>query len=625
MKIGSKLLALGLVAAAVLCANFLAHRAPMRADLTAGKIYTLSPGTRTVLARLNEPITLDFYYSRDTQGLRVADKNFATRVEQMLRAYVRAADGKITLNVVSPEPDTPAEERAQSAGLQPVSAPGTGEPIYLGIVATLADQQKALPSLSPQRESFLEYDLSTLLHSIQQTKKPRLGLLSGLPLQGQPEMLMMQRRGTPAQLVAQEWAKSFALVTIEPNATALPADLAALALIHPQGVSAKLEYALDQFLLSGKPVLLAVDPSSLYFKREGGQSGMMFGGPQPNVSSDLPRLLKAYGVTYDPQKVVGDMELATPIQGPGGAPTSMPIYLTVSGEHISRNAVPTMQLDQLMLIEAGSFAINAAEGREITPLLRTSERAGTLASFTLQYTQPEQIARDLPVGKEALMLAALVRGPFNTAFPDGAPQDPLPASPAAATIPSAAHASGLKTGDSTLILIADTDWLLDDFSVRRDRFLNQEVIEPFNDNLYLGANLMEFLAGAPELIGLRGKSSPQRPFSVVTAMMSRAQDRYNEKLTDLEKRLSEVQTSLSEIQSKSGDGGGLVATPAMLAAIDKFEAEQRAMNRERRAIRRALVEDVNTLENKLLAINLVGPAALVSAFGWWFSRRRKSA
>src|SRR5690606_22606740 len=182
-------------------------------------------------------------------------KNYAERVEEMLRQYTRAARGKVTLNVIRPEPDTPEEEQATLAALQAQAVPSTGEALAFGVVATQAEQQKAIPALNPNREQFLEYDLSQLIFSVQQFDKPRLGLLSTLPLQAPPfNPMMMQQGGMPQdQFIISEWERTFEIVTVQPTATELPENLDALAVIHPQNVGDQLQFAIDQFLLSGKP------------------------------------------------------------------------------------------------------------------------------------------------------------------------------------------------------------------------------------------------------------------------------------------------------------------------------------------------------------------------------------
>lgn len=623
MKPGLKTLSVALLVLGLILVNYLASRLPLRADATAEHIYTLSDGTKSLLSKIEEPIVLDYYFSRSANGLPIQYKNYAERIREMLRQYVRASGGKITLNVVDPRPDTQEEERAGAAGLQPQRLP-TGETFYFGLVAIQADQQKEIPSFTPQRESFLEYDISELLYSVQTIAKKKLGLITSLPLQAPPmnPMMMQQRQRPTGQLVADEWAKTFEIVPVEATATSLPDGLDVLAVIHPQNLTPKLEFAIDQFLLAGKPVFVAVDPASQYFRRMGGQNAM-FGGPQPNVSSDLP-MLKAWGVNYNPQNVVGDLDNATSVQtGPGGV-VRYPIWLSLTEGSFSKQATMVGQLKSLLFVESGSLSVTAS-GRTVTPLIETSANSGDLPAMTLQFAQPDEVARQItPSGKKTL--AVLITGKFTTAFPDGAPkaEPPADANAKEPKVPEPAAAPALKdsTSSSTLFVIADTDWLFDDYSVERFNFLGTQAARPLNDNLAFASNSLEFLGGSKDLISLRGKGSSVRPFTVVRNLEIEAQKRYQDQLSALESRLSDVQKKLSDLQGKSTEGNRLIATPEVQKAIEDFQTQQATMRGERREIRKALREDIEFLENSLLAINLTAPVILVILFGFWFQRRR---
>ena len=611
MKIGSKALVVVLLLAGLVLVNFLASQLPVRGDATAGGIYTLSPGTKSILGKIKEPVVLDFYFSKDASGLPVSYKNYGARVQEMLRQYVRASGGRLSLNVINPKPDTPEEERATAAGLQPQSAPGSGDPVYFGLVALQADQQKTIPAFSPQRESFLEYDVSQLVHSVQQLDRPKLGLLSSLPLQAAPfnPIMPMARSPEPGQLIASEWERSFEIVRIEPSAEKLPDGLAALAVIHPQGVSPKLQYAIDQFLLGGKPVFIAVDPASQYFKTKGGGQ---FGTVSPSASSDLHDLFKGYGITYDPQNVTGDLDRATSLQvSASGQVARIPTWLTLDGPALNPHALPTAQLQSLLFVEPGSFRITSKPGVTVTPLVETSDRAGDVMGNTLAMLPPDQIDRQIiPSGKRTL--AALLQGQFKTAFPDGPP-----------LVASDPHQLKESKGTATLVIVADTDWLFDDFSVRKVNYFGTPAAEPLNDNLAFGGNILDFLAGSQDLISIRSKGTSLRPFTVVQKMEVEAQKKYQEQLVALEARISETQSKLSQLQGKASDGGRLVATPEMQKAIDDFQKQEADMRRERREIRRALREDIDALGNRLLVINLLATPILVGAFGLWFHRARR--
>ncbi len=634
MKTGSKAFALVLLFVGLVLVNYLASSIPVRADATSDSIYSLSNGTQSMLGKIEEPVTLDLYFSKDANGLPIAYKNYAARVQEMLRQYVRGSRGKLTLNVINPRPDTPEEEKATASGLTPQVSQQGGEQFFFGLIVTQADQQKTIPAFTPQREQFLEYDLSKLVYSVQQFDKPKLGLLTSLPLQGtSPDqmqmMMMMRRQPQPGQYIVEEWRQSFNIITVEPTAAELPANLDVLVVAHPQNLSPKLQFAIDQFILGGKPVVLAVDPSSQHFKRQANPQQSMMGGPQPNVSSDLPTLLAAYGVTYDAQKIVGDLENATQVQTGTGL-ARYPIWLSLRKANFNAKAMPTAQLNSTMFIEAGSLAPKTGSELTFTPLVETSAQSGDLPAMMLQFAQPDDVSKQItPSGKKTI--AALVSGKFKTAFPDGAPKDE-PAAPDAAKKDDAPKPAEAKSGEpalkeskgtSNLFVVADTDWLFDDYSVRKFNFFGQTAAEPFNDNLAFASNTVEFLGGSQDLITIRGKGTSLRPFDVVRGMEVEAQKKYQQKLTELDGRLQQVQAKLSELQGKKTEGNRLVASPEIAKAIEDFQKQSAQMRGERREIRRALREDIDALETRLLITNLLAGPILIGIFGLWFTRNRR--
>jgi ABC-type uncharacterized transport system involved in gliding motility auxiliary subunit len=282
-----------------------------------------------------------------------------------------------------------------------------------------------------------------------------------------------------------------------------------------------------------------------------------------------------------------------------------------------------------MFIESGSVAKREGATVTFTPLVETSAQAGEVASMMLQFAQPDDVAKQItPSGKKTI--AAMVTGKFKSAFPDGAPKDDKPADdPTKKDAPKkeepkpAGESLKESKATSTLFVIADTDWLFDDYSVRKFNFFGQTAAQPFNDNLAFAANTLEFLGGSQDLITIRGKGSSLREFTVVRKMEAAAQKQYQAKLTELDTRLQQVQTKLSELQGKKGEGNRLVATPEMTKAIEDFQKQQATMRGERREIRRALREDIDALENKLLVINLLATPFLIGVFGLWFYRNRK--
>ena len=196
--------------------------------------------------------------------------------------------------------------------------------------------------------------------------------------------------------------------------------------------------------------------------------------------------------------------------------------------------------------------------------------------------------------------------------------------PAAPAVPPALAAPPLKesSATSTLMIIADTDWLLDDV-IFSPQARQQGMLVPMNDNLDLAGNALDFLAGSDELLSIRGKGAAVRPFQVVQEMEATALNQFNARLTALESRLGDVQSKLSSLQAKRTDSGRLVASPEMQAEINRFEKDRAAIRLEQREIRRTLREDVNKLGRDLLWVNLLTTPLLVGVFGFWFARARR--
>jgi ABC-type uncharacterized transport system involved in gliding motility auxiliary subunit len=113
--------ALGLSALLFLFLNLFANNffLDTRLDLTKSRQYTLSAGTRAIIAKLGEPVTLRFYFSRKNASDYPATTAYAKRVRDLLGHYAAMSHGKIVLEDVDPEPFTPEEDRAVQAGMKP--------------------------------------------------------------------------------------------------------------------------------------------------------------------------------------------------------------------------------------------------------------------------------------------------------------------------------------------------------------------------------------------------------------------------------------------------------------------------------------------------------------------------
>jgi len=375
-----KLLSTVLLLAGLILAAYIAEQVPGQWDLTEENLYTLSEGSREIVADLEEPVQLTLYFSRSLEALPISVKNYATRVEDLLRQYSRAGGASLRLEVVDPRPDTEQEEAALRAGLTP-RAFADGSDVFFGLEAVQADTTASIPFFTFNRESFLEYDISQLIHQVQLLDKPVVGILSSLPIEGSASP---QMPGMPPQqpedrwLFLQELERTYTLRMLDLE-TELPDNLDLLVLLHPQDLPEARLFEIDQFLLSGNPVLAVLDPVSWHQRSREGQQQMMMGMPGGNHSSDLGPILRANGIRFSTTLVVGDPNLATPISVQQGAPpVRYPLWLSLAGPESTNPA--TASLSSLLFPEAGFLELDADSGLTLTPLPRWD--GGTMRRVT---------------------------------------------------------------------------------------------------------------------------------------------------------------------------------------------------------------------------------------------------
>ena len=618
MKTSTKIHAAILILVNFLLLHYVLSSIPLRIDMTAGNSFTLSDSAKSLLSKVEEPVRFDFYRTRSVEGLspqiKMHIQNFGDRVEQMLRQFERAANGKIILDRIDPEPDTPAEENAIAAGVHGQSLPN-GDTIFLGLVISQGDSEHVIPFFDWNKEGSIEYDIAKAVHEAQQLSKPKLGLISGLPLKAPPMPMMPGQPPQEDQYIISELESSFNVEVIEPTASELPQDLDMLMVIHPIGLPETLLFGIDQFTLSGKPMFLAVDPSSLFFRSQQQQNQMMMGRPNPNTSSDFQPFFSAWGISYSASEAIADPDIAYTQQN-----TMQPAWLIFREDNVAEDFLPAAELNAVLLLEAGSLDLDESSKLTLEPILQTTESAGSVAGMMLQFAQQGALLNQLEASNEKKTVAGLLSGEFTTAFPNGKPSDPS-ASPESEE--TTEGSDQLYTGEGNVFIITDTDWLLDQFSIQRQNFLGMMTIQPINDNLTMGTNIIEFLGGSQDLIGIRSKGDEARSFERVQAMEVEAQKQYQIKLQEVEEKISEMNQEIQQLVTQQQGTGLIVAGPELSNALQELRENEANMRAERRVIRRELRKDIDALKWKLVSLNIgYSPIGLV-IFGFIFYRMRK--
>jgi len=579
-----------------------------RIDLTANQEHTLSPATIALLEGIEEPVTLRLYFSERSAGDFPQVRAYAQRVRELLQEMAARSKGGLVVEVIDPEPYSEQEDLAVAQGLTAVPLPSGGN-FFFGIVGSNStDGELPIPFLQAEREAFLEYNLAKLVSALTVEERPVVALFSGLPMA--PEFDPSTGAPSPGWVVDQQLRELFELRRLEPDFSAIDADVDLLMLVHPAGLSEDSLYAIDQFALRGGRVLAFVDPDA----ENAAPDDLLGGDAGAARASDLGPLLAAWGVDFDPANVVADPGFALSVQTrEGGANEPLITLLGLDAEALSASDIVTAQMELINLSTAGVLRPREGATTRFEPLLSTSEQSGELPTSLLGTVSatPSNLLREFRAEGGPRTIAARLSGPAATAFPQRGGEG---------------HRA-TSASDLQIIVVADTDLLADAFWVNVAPGPGG-FSEPFANNGDLVYNAVENLSGQAGLIGLRTRAVASRPFHRVQALRRAAEQQFLQTERELQQRLSELERQLGELQR--GEEGAPALEAEQQAELERFQQEKIDVRLQLREVQRQLNADIDALSTTLRVVNIVLVPAFVAflfliAGLWRLQRRRRPA
>jgi ABC-type uncharacterized transport system involved in gliding motility auxiliary subunit len=597
---------------ALVALNYLASAAPLRLDLTEGRLYTLSDGTRRILGSLDAPVKLKLYISQGEQAMPVPLRGFAQRVEDLAREFKSVAGANLVIEKYNPKPDSEDEDAAQLDGIEAQQLV-SGEQFYLGLAVSRLERKQAIPALSPARERLLEYDLARAIARVGSAERPTIGLMSALPVLGE-RFNPMTRQPSDPWVLATELKRDLNVKPVNLTAAEIPPEIQVLLVIHPRDITEATEYALDQFVLRGGKLVAFVDPLA-YFDQ---QPGMIPGMPGAGTSSTLARLFKAWGVEMDPGKVVADVVFAS-----GGGARYTPTVLSLNRTAFARDDIVTSQIESLLYAFGGAFDVKPRDGLEVTELVKSSPNS-MLVDGAVATTSGDAATKNFKPGGKPLPLAVRIAGIFKTAFPEGRPKSDRKDTPAGPV-----HLTE-SSKDNSVVLVADTDLLQDGAAVDVQEIFGRRIVVPSNGNLAFAQGLAEQLAAGDDLISLRSRAAAFRPLTVVRQMEAEAQKAYFGKIQTLEAELQKAAETLAELQKARGAAaakGAQILTPEQQAEIERFRKRAAETRKELKELRKNLRQDAESLVFWTKVANIALMPLLVALAGLAVAlvRRRRQA
>ena len=574
-----------------------------RLDLTEGQLYTLSEGSLSLVQGIEEPVQLYFFFSEAASRDLTPIRTYADRVESMLEEFALASNGMLFVERIDPAPFSEAEDEAAAFGLQAVPVSATGDALYFGLAGSDAlDNVETIPFFQPDREMFLEYEISQLIDRLARPKREVVGLISTLPVTNQVNPQTFQTEPGWQSILSLE--DTVTLESIDVSAEEIPESLAALVLIHPKSLSDQMKTALVRYLASGGKVIAFLDP--LAEMDRAAASPMMPSLPSGQASS-LNWLTRALGVQMREAEVLGDPQLALSVSTPSGAPTRHLAILGLGNAQLNSESIVTAQLDSLNFASAGFFDIDSPTVA-VETLIESSEFANGIAASQLQFLQnPEDLMQSFSQGSEARPIAVRLSGPttLETGLEGDAP---------------------VEVSNLDLILVSDTDVLSDRLWVQVQNFFGQQVATAFADNGSLLTNLVDYFTGSQDLISVRSRGRFTRPFEVVQSLRREAETQYLASAEQLQLELNETERQLADLESQQESDGVLRLSDEQEAALVRFQDEKLRIRKALRDVRHRLDQDIDQLGGQLKLLNIIVLPILLTlmlAMAAWAQLRKR--
>ncbi len=589
-----------------------------RLDLTQTGAFTLAKGTKNIIAKIQDPITLKFFYSKKVAADYAQINAYAGRVHDLLEEYAARSHGKIILEDVDAEPFTPAEDEASADGLS--GAPTeSGDTVYFGLVGsnTIAGRE-IVPFFSQDREPYLEYDITSLIYRLSTPQKPVLGIITSLPLDtGAGGMMAAMQGQSQPFMIYQELNQTYTTKMLDPGFTSIPRDIGVLMIAHPGNLTPLQNYAIDQFVLGGGRALVFVDPNAELMGAS--QPG---GEPAGPAASDLPQLFRAWGVAYNPGKVLGDRLRAQAVQmqsESGPAVVRYPIWLQLTTGDFDGKDQVTANLQTLNLASVGALSQAKGATTTFTPLVSSSNEASLLDSMDVKMNpRPQDLMQQIEPTGQRYTIAARISGPAKTAFPKGVPGAVGPR-------------LMVSSGPINVIVMADSDIFDDKFWVHVENLYGKKMAAPFADNAAFVLNAVENLTGSDDLISLRTRAANNRPFVVVQKMQAEAQAEFQQQADALKQQLTDTEARLHALEQGGSTNGqpasSLTLTPDQQAEIERFKRQLIQTRTDLRDVQSNLRGNIDLLGSVLAFVNIWLVPILVSLFALVLAvlRRRRRA
>jgi gliding-associated putative ABC transporter substrate-binding component GldG len=444
-----------LILAIVITVNILSENYNFRIDLTEGREYTLSKATRDILQKLDKPVTITAYFSKD---LPANIGNISGNLKDMLVEYGTRSDGNVVYKFVNPNENEASEREAVQNGIQPLMINVRDkdqikqQKAYLGAVVSMGSRKENIPFIQPG--SAMEYAFSTAIKKLSVVNKPSIAIIEG---HGEPLL----------NEIMQVYKELSILYDVQPltltDTTVIDEKYRTIAIVRPTDTIPPAQLAiLDNYLAKGGNIFIALNRVQGDFSTSSGSA----------LNLGLDEWLKRKGITVSDNFIVdATCGAVTLQQQQGGFTMSSQLqfpYLPVI-QKFADNPI-TKGLESVSLQFASPITFTGDSSLKFTPIAFSSDKSGSMKVPLYFDVQKQWQLNDFPMS--GLAVAAIIEGKISGSM------------------------------NSKIVLVSDGDFAVGG---------GQSGMQLPQDNVNLMVNAIDWLSDDTGLIDLRTKGITSRP------------------------------------------------------------------------------------------------------------------
>jgi ABC-type uncharacterized transport system involved in gliding motility auxiliary subunit len=530
----------------------------------------------------------------------------------------------VTLEIIDPRPFSDDEVGAARSGLKrfPIT---DEESFFFGLVLqTQFGAEKSIPFFSPDRQNFVEYDISSLVDTAVVRQKKNIGVLSSLPVMGETSdymaqmMLMQGQQPKMAWTIIEHLKQKYEVKGIPADTNEIK-DIDVLIVIHPKDLPVQTLFAIDQFILKGGRSIICIDPYC-YADQQTGQA--MLQSDKVAQASNLKKLLNTWGLDMPEMTFAGDKQLA-----PGASIAASRESEKIIGfinltppACFNRDSVITAQLNSVRVWFAG--ALNeivspndvAGENRiERTPLIMTTAKGNTFkvdSPFDLQMLDPSSLMKKFSEGTKPVVMGYLLTGKFKSSFPNGIVVVSEPPTEDANAPKTKTQITGLTQASENcaVVVFSDVDFISNSLAYYRNQLFGNIVV---GDNSALLMNAIDDLSGSTDLISIRSRGNFRRPFTVVDQIEEKAEAATADEVAKLNAEITGFENELRTLVNSANEKEKQVIGSSLAQKTKDLDLKKLKARQQLREVKMQKRQQIESLGNKLRAFNMLAAPAVI--------------